>query len=235
MNLNKETKSITIVVYEPWAGGKFLINCLGLSNHAYLQDTSLIRLQMQGKLTPADKKELLDKRLDSVTDKWLDLGMGCGLIFGIYPTKEQSFPPLVSQLSNEDNQLFVIAHNLNDLDSLLAIWKNPKIIVLNNSINFIKWRWGNLEQHQLLTHPQFNFWKNPDDTPKKEAATLAKLKYTDHQIFTWDTDAYLDRYKFKNEIEKCYEFCGLPDYNFQLIYSFYKKYLHTLDKLRPRM
>lgn len=235
MNLNTETESITIVVYEPWVGGKFLINCLGLSDHAYLQDAILIQLQMQGKLTPADKKELLVDRLNKVTTKWLDLEMGCGKVFGRYSTNKENFPPLVSQMSNEDKRFFVIAHNLNDLDKLLNIWKNPKIIVLNNGIKFAKWRWGNLTKEQLLTHPQFNLWKNPDDIPTKEVATADKLKNTNYKIFTWDTDAYLDRYKFKEEIEKCYEFCGLPDYDFQLIYLFYRKYLHTLAKLRPIM
>jgi hypothetical protein len=233
MNLNTETESITIVVYEPWVGGKFLINCLGLSDRAYLQDSILIRLQMEGKLTPADKKDLLNSRLDSVTTKWLDLEMGCGKVFGRYPTNKENFPQLVSQISNEDKRFFVIAHNLNDLDKLLNIWKNPKIIILNNGIKFAKWRWGGLSREQLLTHPQFDLWKNPDSIPDKEAITMAKLKDKPYQIFIWDTDAYLDRFKFKEEIEKCYEFCNLPDFDFKLIYSFYRRYLNTLAKLRP--
>jgi hypothetical protein len=42
---NVNTDSVVIVYYPTNAGGKFLINSLGLSNGCYFQDIDFVRLQ----------------------------------------------------------------------------------------------------------------------------------------------------------------------------------------------
>ena len=49
--MNYETNKIIFVCYPPGAGGKFLINCLGVSNHAVLQHQDLIHYTQEQKKT----------------------------------------------------------------------------------------------------------------------------------------------------------------------------------------
>ena len=59
MQYNFNTNKLIIVAYPMGAGGKFLINCLGISEDACLQDWELYDL------TSKQKKQLILDRLES--------------------------------------------------------------------------------------------------------------------------------------------------------------------------
>ena len=69
---NYNTDKLVIVAYPTGAGGKFLINSLGVSNSACLQDWELYDLSSTA------KKQLIFDRLDATpTGTWNDLDLGC--------------------------------------------------------------------------------------------------------------------------------------------------------------
>ena len=74
--MNYETNRIIFVCYPPGAGGKFLINCLGLSSHAVLQHQNLIHFSTE------QKKLVLKDKITKHTGQWKDLGLGCNELLG---------------------------------------------------------------------------------------------------------------------------------------------------------
>ena len=73
---NYNTDKLVIVAYPTGAGGKFLINCLGVSKHACLQNWELYDL------TSTEKKQLILDRLQStLKGTWNDLDLGCFKMF----------------------------------------------------------------------------------------------------------------------------------------------------------
>ena len=57
--VNFKTCNLIIVAYPRMAGGKFLINCLALSNGAVLQDKIHATKDINGILTSSDKMNIL--------------------------------------------------------------------------------------------------------------------------------------------------------------------------------
>jgi hypothetical protein len=143
-----DTDKLIIVCYPANAGGKFLINCLGLSDVSVFQDGTLVTQQLNGLFTQQDKINLLLQRLDETTDEWNDLGLGCGQLFGTdnllylceYPDliRLREFPECINSLINlNKHYFFIVAHNTIFLEGYLNIWKNAKVIIFENPKEFI--------------------------------------------------------------------------------------------------
>lgn len=145
--INKNTDRLVIAFYPVGSGGKFLMNCLGLSDQFVLQEQSLAEEQLTGKLTSNHKLELLLERLDQVNDHWNDLNLGCWQLFGDISYKDTTidfydierhgkFFPIIRKLSNSDVYFSSVAHNFFQLKNTLHHWPNAKVIRLINPEEF---------------------------------------------------------------------------------------------------
>jgi len=107
-DINFSTKNLIIFLYPAGTGGKFLINCCGLSKHAVLQDKDLAESDLNGNLLSIDKFSILKQRLAKVKNKWTDLDLGCQQLFGISNklymnygveiVRNMEFNPIISKL-----------------------------------------------------------------------------------------------------------------------------------------
>ena len=132
---NYATNKLVIVAYPMGAGGKFLINCLGVSEASCLQDWELYDL------TSTEKKQLILDRLESTPNgTWNDLDLGCFKMFennldGITVEEIHSidweFQKIVD-ISNGDKYYFQVTHNAQDYATLVNAFPNAR------TINFIK-------------------------------------------------------------------------------------------------
>jgi hypothetical protein len=139
-----ETSNIVVVYYPRHTGGKFLINCLGLSNQAVLQDNSLAKLQIDGLFTPENKISLLLDRLKEITNHWDDLKLGCTSLFGgenhakitNHNFKPDNFiknlDPVIKLIIEKNYFFFIVAHDDYTLKNILYAWPNAKIIYLTD-------------------------------------------------------------------------------------------------------
>ena len=59
MNLNYDTSNLVVFQFPRYAGGKFVQNCLGLSDHMVFQKQSLAQAQIDGNFSFEDKKEYI--------------------------------------------------------------------------------------------------------------------------------------------------------------------------------
>jgi hypothetical protein len=208
--------NIVIGMYTRNSGGKFLFNCLGLSNRAYLQDIELVRQQLSGQLTPHDKFNLLIDRLNSVQDTWNDLSLGCQQLFGqalASQFRPDTFYPEIGQLASGNKLFFVIAHDTNQFKTLIKIWPNATIIYFDKCDKFITWRDNNLRENR-----SFN--------------STVRDYMAQYNPIVWNSDTYLDRKNFFVNLELLYNRLGLDDFNLALIEPFYDRYINTLAKIK---
>lgn len=140
--INFSTTNIIIAYYPSQAGGKFLLNCLGLSNQVVLQDCSIAQAQLNGVTSSTDKFNLLINRINhskNIKKIWNDLDLGCKTLFGTPSAFDPNlFHPVIDHLSQSSLLFPVVAHNLNTLISLSKIWPNAKILHLINEKKFIQ-------------------------------------------------------------------------------------------------
>ena len=144
--INFETKNLIIVCYPATAGGKFLINSLGLSDNAVFQDSLLAQKQVNSEFTQPDKVNFLMDNLKNTT-KWNDLHLGCQQFFGINNELYYQYPPeviktlffnkIVDTTSNSNLKFFIVAHWTTICRHYLDVWPNAKIIYFKNCENFI--------------------------------------------------------------------------------------------------
>jgi len=151
--INFNTNNLIIVCYPGNAGGKFLINSLGLSDNAVFQSAPFAKEQLSGNFSQTDKINYLKNELDRIGDKWNDLNIGCGHFFGIdnefyyqYPTdliKSLLTQQIIDDITNSELKFFIVAHWPSICDEYIKVWPNAKIIYFKNTKDFISARYKN--------------------------------------------------------------------------------------------
>lgn len=200
--------SIVIVCYPPWSGGKFLINCLALSNDCYFQDLAYVKRQRAGLLPSQEKFNLLNSELDLVSDSWNDLRMGCAQLF-TQADDPSKFDPVITELANESKLFFVVAHKVKEFDKLRQIWPRARIIFFQENNRFLTWRCKHTGTATKF-HSEFG---NMDDK------------------IVWHADYCLDPDVFLIKLKELYQKLMLPDFNESLVFDFYSRYMSTLKFL----
>lgn len=225
-----DTDKLIIVCYPSGAGGKFLINCLGLSDTAVFQDSLLASQQLNGLFTQQDKINLLLQRLDETVDEWHDLDLGCGQLFGCgnllylgeYPELILSyeFPDCIQSLIKfNKHYFFIVAHNTIFLEKYLDIWKNAKVIMFENSQEFI--RSSNRENSSRF----FNIHNRKINEFKDKFPRV---------LTTWDTNWYFSSEQTVAEIKKLYETLNLDGFNPDIILNYYHAWQNKLLELKSK-
>lgn len=223
-NYNKYCDNVIIAIYPTMAGGKFLINCLGLSDDCYLRDNNMVAQQLDKKLSPADKLSLLIEKLDQ-TILWNDFGMKDIELFVYSDDPLFKFSSVVSRISYEKKYFFYVAHDYSKYVRLKQIWPNAKIIYFNCTDKFINWRLG-LDPSVDRTH----YLSLSQDFP----VNYEQLFDLDHTTIYWNANWYLDEVKFLEQIKKIYNILHLNDFNLEFIKIFRSKYLDTLVRIQKK-
>lgn len=145
-----QTDRLVIVQYPAGSGGKFLMNCLGLSNDVFLQDINLAIEQIQGNLSPQKKLDLLIERMSASKNSWTDLNMGCFSFFGVYLTIESTeclYPELaygmqwnkqLREVYDSGKIFFIVSQTARTTRWFKQIWPNAKIINFYNTQPFFE-------------------------------------------------------------------------------------------------
>ncbi len=148
--INFDTDKLIILYYPPWAGGKFLANCIGLSNSAFFQSAYLVEKQLENNFSIEDKKNYLLSQISEVNNEWNDLNLNCKRLFGVnYFSIDQNiivdkkiknlfnFNEVVEKISSNNKYFFRATHTYKELKIDKEFWPNAKIIYFYNYDNFI--------------------------------------------------------------------------------------------------
>jgi hypothetical protein len=194
-----------MVCYPPNAGGKFLINCLGLSDGAVFQSEYFVKEQLSGKFGVNEKmKFLLDGIRDADTG-WNDLNLGCHQLFGCM-TKDHKYGcnDTIDQLSNSSKLFFVVSHHFPNIETILDVWTNAQVIVFNNYDRFVKDR----GHTSFMTGQEPHFERTLFDYNKK--------------FITWDTNWYYSRQETVHHVQELYDDFELMPVNKMYLENYYE-------------
>ena len=234
MTIDFNTNNIVIVFYPRFAGGKFLINCLGLSDDAVFQNAKLAENQLNGKFTIDNKIQYLINELDNVHDSWTDLNLFCCDLFGqdgisninspeVVKQNSQLFLPVIKKLSNSNLKFFLVASDIMNLKQDILIWNNARIILFKNSKNFINFRQkNNINDLKLAGSDKLPFKENQDSID-------TKLK---NQTIFWDNDLFFSCDATVNRIEQLYSELELTNFNREYIVKYYNQWISKLKELK---
>ena len=181
--INFNTNNLVIFYYPAFTGGRFLINCLGLSDSAVFQDESLVERQLNNNFNINDKIQYLRNALANTKDNWNDLGMECNQLFGIanenyvlYPSsliKQNRFPLSIEKLTNSNLKFFLATHKLPYLEKYLDVWPNAKIIMFENCHDFLNWRINETSFQTKWEQLRGQDWPEKVPSSIKELETLS--------------------------------------------------------------
>ena len=132
-----DSKYFLIINYPRGASGKFLANCLGISDGATLQDKNLVNLKSEEKLS------LLMTRLKNVNGYWNDLELGDRelLELGTFKYNDpKAYPIEVIQALENKKYVVRINHNPYHTSNLVDTWYNAKVIDFVNTDEYFKHR-----------------------------------------------------------------------------------------------
>jgi hypothetical protein len=231
--INYHTDKLIILCYPGGAGGKCLINSLGLSNGAVFQDIDLAIKQINGNFSPLDKLSYLKNQFALCKDHWSDLNLGCIQFFGInnnvYLTKSPIvINPDVEQIINQNLYFFIVAHNINYLKEYLIHWPNAKIILFKNTKDFILSR-GNFRNSGVEIPPTSAVKRSIIEFDWE----INKFK-SDNVIAWWDSSWFLSESSTIENIKHLYSLLGLIDYNEEYIKTFYSLWIDKLEQLKHK-
>ena len=155
---NFKCENLIYVHYDCGAGGKFLINCLGLSDDCVFQHRLLAKMQLENKFSFDDKISYIESSINLAKKYWNDLGMGDAQLMGTSQTYAEShnivgnfnyfqihyakYDPIFCHLSNtEEKFLFLTSHRFSSYEYQHSkIFENSKIIIFKNTRLFCRLR-----------------------------------------------------------------------------------------------
>lgn len=218
MNINFDTDNIIFCVYPRYGGGKFLKNCLGLSDSVVFQDSTLAEKQLAGEFNVDDKLHFLLHQLDHCDpDIWDDLGLGCTKLFGSnerhYTEGKVDFKQIIDTLSHSEFKFILGVHFPNSLKPMLDVWKNATLIVFTNTKNFRRLR----RQQKKKTELDFN-WDN-------ETAIEIEKSNLNNRILYFNNDSYFNEDDTVREVKSMYENLNLPNFDEHAIRKYYRNWI----------
>jgi hypothetical protein len=208
------TQSI-IACYPAFAGGKFLINCLGLSDNCVLQDRRLAQKQLDGKFWLDDKICYIRSKMDVAKQnlKRTDLDLGSGQLFG-HTHETGNFNITIDRVVNKNWYFCHGVHGLGQLKQRLKIWPNSKIIIFKNYKKFIEER---VPGHVINTN-KFDEEIN--------------LLTSDNMVYEWDTEWYQDIDAFLEKFVDCALWSGVNPVDLDYISMYYNMWTDTIKFIR---
>ena len=137
---NLETDNLTIIWYHNYSGGKFMANCLSLSDHGLFGHKEITEAQLRGDFSPDDKLKYLLGELSEIEKgmTWTDLHITDNFFFGfdkkdyIDPWRGISYHDYVKDVSHGDYKFFIASHFNPEVIEIKKIWKNANIILFTH-------------------------------------------------------------------------------------------------------
>lgn len=141
ISVNKNSDKIIMICFPIGGGGNFLINCLGLNEQAFFNNTQLIKKQIQKEFTVSDKLKYIQQEFNKIKNSWNDLSLG----FGYHEPNSETFKHRhlqpVDYTSAVDNYyIFLHTHTIDTANLIISAWPNSSTILFYNSQKFLKWR-----------------------------------------------------------------------------------------------
>ena len=229
--LDTQSDKVVLVCYPPGAGGKFLINCLGLSDHCVFSHSDLAQQQIQGQFDSKSKIDYLMSRLHQCQQQgyWDDLGLGCTELFGV-PTYTGAFSnpnlkhitekyvhPVMDEIFRCGHYFFLVCHDTFCVRQFMAFWPKAKLIIFNNFSQFNAQRQlGNRPSHLMISE----IWDTDIEIISQQI----------NDLFHWDCLWYDNEHAVLKNLDRCCDWLNINHIDHQVIKMYRKRWLEVVMK-----
>ena len=231
MNFNFDTSSLVVFQFPRYAGGKFVMNCLGLSDNMVLQSHSLAQRQVDGTISLEDKKKYIIEHLDweDAADGWADLRLGDVELFvddekqnadeamsSLFLGKQHDrINDTVKFLSQQEDRHLLFPTIIHNATFHRERYPNAKVIQWKNNDDFVLRRTSLLPGYRMpIDNEKWNNVANeiPDSFKEKfgQKATFVLQKEAD---FIWNTNWFNSVEETLDGIKSLYNFLDLTDWD----------------------
>ena len=234
--INPDYKNVLFIYYKSGAGGLFLANCLALSECVYTLYPDL-----------KSKVEFLNNSLDKQVLFWND-------VYLIPPIVEYDTP----KDQHKNKYTIIFDHDPKNLKIHLKHWNNLDVIYFTNPDLFCKIRRvlknynGTLVKDSVEPIKQYDEKIIPSSISefkslKKDKQNKIKKIFSSNEninpfcflknkklFYVWDTNWYFSEECSIIKIKQLYEYLNFPDFNENVVRSYYRKWISTLDELRSK-
>jgi hypothetical protein len=234
MNFNFDSNKIILFPFPSYAGGKFLMNCLALSRNAVFSHADIalqdLFLKDNNRANYYEwKLETAIKSLPITEDKIKNWRIN--EIYGAIPLFRVDWDHtevlthllnintsnIVKILSNRnDTNFFLESHEIEKTIKYKKIYKNAKILIINDYIKFIEIAYNKKTENG-------NFRK--DKHILKSISTFERDKAQLNVDFCISYENIFQEELFLEELQNLYYQLGYDDFNKELVKIFYRKYI----------
>lgn len=216
--LNVSTNRMIVFHYPNFAGGKFIINCMGLSSSMVLQHEGYAHAQIEGNLAMLEKYDILMSRLGDEDIKkrqwWNDLNLGCSKLWLIDKTKSVPSALMDKDYDNFNDDIKFLFSELNDSLWFPWVWHsrmlnepsnfhfpNARVVTFENNINLTNYRTSLLEEslkNEIRDNTDITW--NEGELPERVPD------------FIWNTEWFNNESTTMNGIESLYNLFNLDEW-----------------------
>ena len=233
MDFNFNTSSIVVFQFPRYAGGKFVVNCLGLSDNMVLQRQSLAQRQVDGTISLEDKKEYIMKHLswEDAADGWADLRLGdvelcvtdessqSNIVAAMnsltYGKQHDDINDTVKFLSQQEDRHLLFPMISHSDTFYRERYPNAKVIQFKNNDDFVRTRTSLLRDNQKpRDEEQWNNVANEiSDEFKEKFGKNSSFILQKEADFLWDTNWFNSTEETLDGVHSLYNFLNLTDWD----------------------
>lgn len=226
---NLETDNLTIIWYHNYSGGKFMANCLSLSDHGLFGHKEMTEAQLRGELSPNDKLNYLLGQIDEIEKGvfWTDLNISDNKFFGfnkkdyIDPWRGISYWDYVKDVSYGDYKFFIASHFNPEVIEIKKIWKNANIILFTHPHGYVEKRAKNDPKISVFYDRLVDYEDN-----------IAEMRALPNVVYEFDVRKYESESETLDAVKEMYDLLGIRGYNRERLAIYYNHWYNKIEEIK---
>ena len=226
---NLETDNLTIIWYHNYSGGKFMANCLSLSDHGLFGHKEMTEAQLRGELSPNDKLNYLLGQIDEIEKGvfWTDLNISDNKFFGfnkkdyIDPWRGISYWDYVKDVSYGDYKFFIASHFNPEVIEIKKIWKNANIILFTHPHGYVEKRAKNDPKISVFYDRLVDYEDN-----------IAEMRALPNVVYEFDVRKYEAETETLDAIKEMYDILNIKGYDREKLAIYYNHWYNKIEEIK---
>ena len=226
---NLETDNLTIIWYHNYSGGKFMANCLSLSDHGLFGHKEITEAQLRGEFSPDDKLKYLLGELSEIEKgmTWADLHITDNFFFGfdkkdyIDPWRGISYWDYVKDVSHSDYKFFLASHFNPEVIEIKKIWKNANIILFTHPHDYVEKRAKNDPQISVFYDRLVDYEEN-----------LAEMRALPNVVYEFDVRKYESETETLDAVKEMYDILNIKGYDREKLATYYNHWYNKIEEIK---
>ena len=226
---NLETDNLTIIWYHNYSGGKFMANCLSLSDHGLFGHKEMTEAQLKGELSSDDKLNYLLGQIDEIEKGvfWTDLNISDNKFFGfdkkdyIDPWRGISYHSYVKDVSYGDYKFFISSHFNPEVIEIKKIWKNANIILFTHPHGYVEKRAKNEPKISVFYDRLVDYEDN-----------IAEMRALPNVVYEFDVRKYESETETLDAIKDMYDILNIKGYDREKLAIYYNHWYNKIEEIK---